>query len=283
MAGRKALWSRRNANAWWCRQQRNPARPAPLRRRAVPRIWAIPPSARLVSLTPRWSAVSPLCGPQRRVKSKTPPAAPKMNACATKSAPANAKSLMRKSVRNANALLPPVQRPKKKNGSRPKPLLQLLPLPPRASRTFCPLNGANLLRLHPNHRQLRLRVRPVRGVAMPPLPPRRPAFLPPHRPHPAPPAPEPSAAPAARPARAGGSNAAAPAAPAAGADPARAPVGAKPGLATRKTDRERDDRATDRDRAKKQGEDARRTGKLTLNDALAGEGGRTRSLAAMKR
>jgi len=100
---------------------------------------------------------------------------------------------------------------------------------------------------------------------------------------PAPPAPEPSAAPAARPARAGGSNAAAPAAPAAGADPARAPVGAKPGLAPRKTDRERDDRATDRDRAKKQGEDARRTGKLTLNDALAGEGGRTRSLAAMKR
>jgi translation initiation factor IF-2 len=59
---------------------------------------------------------------------------------------------------------------------------------------------------------------------------------------------------------------------------------AKPGLSPRKTDRERDDRATDRDRgAKAKVDDARRSGKLTLNDALAGEGGRTRSLAAMKR
>ena len=79
---------------------------------------------------------------------------------------------------------------------------------------------------------------------------------------------------------------AAPAAPAAGKEDPRGPASAKPGLApARKTDRERDDRATDRDRAAKAkgGEDARRTGKLTLNDALAGEGGRTRSLAAMKR
>jgi translation initiation factor IF-2 len=60
------------------------------------------------------------------------------------------------------------------------------------------------------------------------------------------------------------------------------PRSAKPGLAPRKTERERD---AERDRGAKRttGEDARRTGKLTLNDALAGEGGRTRSLAAMKR
>ncbi|MDT8857677.1 translation initiation factor IF-2 [Paracoccaceae bacterium Fryx2] len=62
---------------------------------------------------------------------------------------------------------------------------------------------------------------------------------------------------------------------------AAAPAGAKPGLAPRKTEREREG---DRDRnAKAKTDDARRTGKLTLNDALAGEGGRTRSLAAMKR
>ena len=66
--------------------------------------------------------------------------------------------------------------------------------------------------------------------------------------------------------------------------PATAPGSAKPGLSPRK-DRDRDDRAGDRDaRAKAKGtEDSRRAGKLTLNDALAGEGGRTRSLAAMKR
>ncbi|MCA3445812.1 MAG: translation initiation factor IF-2 [Rhodobacter sp.] len=63
----------------------------------------------------------------------------------------------------------------------------------------------------------------------------------------------------------------------------QAPASAKPGLSPRKTDREREER--DRDaRAKAKGsEDVRRAGKLTLNDALAGEGGRTRSLAAMKR
>ncbi|MES2146176.1 MAG: translation initiation factor IF-2, partial [Pseudomonadota bacterium] len=65
-------------------------------------------------------------------------------------------------------------------------------------------------------------------------------------------------------------------------DDARGPAGAKPGLSPRKTDRERDDRATDRG-AKRTTEDSRRAGKLTLNDALAGEGGRQRSLAAMKR
>jgi translation initiation factor IF-2 len=76
---------------------------------------------------------------------------------------------------------------------------------------------------------------------------------------------------------------AAPAAPTVpGGDP-RGPASAKPGLAPRKTERERD---AERDRGAKRavgGEDARRAGKLTLNDALAGEGGRQRSLAAMKR
>jgi translation initiation factor IF-2 len=48
----------------------------------------------------------------------------------------------------------------------------------------------------------------------------------------------------------------------------------------RKPDRERDDR---RDRAGKPERGDRRTGKLTLNQALSGDGGRHRSLAAMKR
>ncbi|MFN0115415.1 MAG: translation initiation factor IF-2 [Paracoccaceae bacterium] len=52
----------------------------------------------------------------------------------------------------------------------------------------------------------------------------------------------------------------------------------------RKTDRERDDRVADRDnRAKAARDESRRTGKLTLTEALDGEGGRQRSLAAMKR
>ena len=54
----------------------------------------------------------------------------------------------------------------------------------------------------------------------------------------------------------------------------------------RKTDRDRDSHpAADRDaRGKAKGaDDARRTGKLSLNEALAGEGGRQRSMAAMKR
>ena len=61
----------------------------------------------------------------------------------------------------------------------------------------------------------------------------------------------------------------------------RGPAGAKPGLSPRKTDREREDR--ERAAAKAKPDDQRRAGKLTLNEALAGEGGRTRSLAAMKR
>ena len=65
---------------------------------------------------------------------------------------------------------------------------------------------------------------------------------------------------------------------------ARGPASAKPALGPRKTDREKDDRDRDRAaKAKSGGEDARKTGRLSLNDALAGEGGRTRSLAAMKR
>jgi translation initiation factor IF-2 len=89
-----------------------------------------------------------------------------------------------------------------------------------------------------------------------------------------------------------------PAAPAAGADAApstrsarpapsaggvdeRGPASAKPGLPTpRKTDREREERERN---AKAKGDEGRRSGKLTLTAALDGEGGRTRSLAAMKR
>ncbi len=63
---------------------------------------------------------------------------------------------------------------------------------------------------------------------------------------------------------------------------ARGPASAKPGLSPRRTDRDKDDRA-DRGAKRTAGDDARRTGKLTLNDALSGEGGRQRSLAAMKR
>ena len=61
--------------------------------------------------------------------------------------------------------------------------------------------------------------------------------------------------------------------------------GAKTGPAPttlRKTDREREERERDR-AAKGKGEDGRRAGKLTLTAALDGEGGRTRSLASMKR
>ncbi len=64
---------------------------------------------------------------------------------------------------------------------------------------------------------------------------------------------------------------------------AQAPGSAKPGLAPRKTDREREDRERDARAKAKGGDDVRRAGKLTLNEALGGEGGRTRSLAAMKR
>ncbi|MGB4907849.1 MAG: translation initiation factor IF-2, partial [Tabrizicola sp.] len=50
----------------------------------------------------------------------------------------------------------------------------------------------------------------------------------------------------------------------------------------RKTDREKDDRG-DRGAKRGTGDEGRRSGKLTLNDAIAGEGGRQRSLAAIKR
>ena len=56
--------------------------------------------------------------------------------------------------------------------------------------------------------------------------------------------------------------------------------GAKPGLSPRKTDREREDRERG---AKGKGDEGRRSGKLTLSDAVSDEGGRQRSLAAMKR
>ncbi len=66
---------------------------------------------------------------------------------------------------------------------------------------------------------------------------------------------------------------------AAGEDP-RGPASAKTPLPQRKTEREREDR----DRGSKaKTDDSRRAGKLTLSAALEGEGGRTRSLAAMKR
>ena len=51
---------------------------------------------------------------------------------------------------------------------------------------------------------------------------------------------------------------------------------------TRKPDREKDDRRGEVKGAKTR-DDSRRAGKLTLNQALSGEGGRQRSMAAMKR
>jgi len=93
-------------------------------------------------------------------------------------------------------------------------------------------------------------------------------------------APEKPAEPAARPDRNADRNAPTAAAPAANDAAARAPMGAKPPLAVRKVDREREERERN---AKAKGDEGRRAGKLTLNDALSGEGGRTRSLAAMKR
>ena len=71
------------------------------------------------------------------------------------------------------------------------------------------------------------------------------------------------------------------AAPAAGGMDERGPASSKPGLPTpRKTDREREERERN---AKAKGDEGRRVGKLTLSSAMDGEGGRTRSLAAMKR
>ncbi len=83
-----------------------------------------------------------------------------------------------------------------------------------------------------------------------------------------------------------------PAAATATVDPAAAEAAASraetKGVSTagpRKTDRERDDRGGgDRDRGGKNSRDeGRRSGKLTLSEALSGGGGRQRSMAAMKR
>jgi translation initiation factor IF-2 len=84
----------------------------------------------------------------------------------------------------------------------------------------------------------------------------------------------------------------APAAKPPAADPAAAEAAASraatKGVAAvgpRKTDRERDERggAGDRDARGKGRDEGRRTGKLSLSEAIDGEGGRQRSLAAMKR
>ena len=95
--------------------------------------------------------------------------------------------------------------------------------------------------------------------------------------------PEPEPAAAAAPAtkdRSTGVSRPRPGADTAAPQPGDADRGAKPGLSPRKTDREREDR--DRG-AKGKGDEGRRSGKLTLSDAVSDEGGRQRSLAAMKR
>lgn len=98
--------------------------------------------------------------------------------------------------------------------------------------------------------------------------------------------------PAERPARGAAGSAAArpagarPAAPDRAAIEAAASRAEKPGIATgpRRTDRDRRDSGGDSDaKAKAKAEDSRRTGRLSLNQALDGEGGRQRSMAAMKR
>ncbi|GGX40113.1 translation initiation factor IF-2 [Tateyamaria omphalii] len=77
---------------------------------------------------------------------------------------------------------------------------------------------------------------------------------------------------------------AAAAAQAAAAAPAEAPKPAQrqaqPASTPRKTDRDREQRPNNRGRGDDGG---RRSGKLTLNQALSGDGGRQRSMAAMKR
>ncbi len=89
---------------------------------------------------------------------------------------------------------------------------------------------------------------------------------------------EPRAKPAAAPAK--------PAAPDQAAIEAAASRAETKGVATgapRKPERDRVERAPERDRGKTARDDSRRTGKLSLTQALDGEGGRQRSLAAMKR
>ena len=79
-----------------------------------------------------------------------------------------------------------------------------------------------------------------------------------------------------------GARKAAAAAAAPAREPAAARPAAKPSSAPRKTDRDRDQRRDNKGKAQR--DSGRRSGKLTLNQALAGgEGGRQRSLAAMKR
>ena len=79
-----------------------------------------------------------------------------------------------------------------------------------------------------------------------------------------------------------GARKAAAAAAAPAPEPAAARPAAKPSSAPRKTDRDRDQRRDNKGKAQR--DSGRRSGKLTLNQALAGgEGGRQRSLAAMKR
>ena len=87
-------------------------------------------------------------------------------------------------------------------------------------------------------------------------------------------------APAASAERGAGQSRPRPAATPAGAEEDRG--GAKPAPVSRKTDRERENRDTDRGAARR-GDEGRRAGKLTLSAATNEEGGRQRSLAAMKR
>ena len=70
------------------------------------------------------------------------------------------------------------------------------------------------------------------------------------------------------------------AAPAAAPAQPQEPRGAKPSSGPRKQERERDRSPKG---GKGRGNDGRRSGKLTLNQALSGEGGRQRSLAAIRR
>ncbi|WP_347139514.1 translation initiation factor IF-2 [Paracoccus sp. SSK6] len=94
------------------------------------------------------------------------------------------------------------------------------------------------------------------------------------------------AAAGARPAGTRPAGGARPAAPDRAAIEAAASRAEKPGTATgpRRPDRDRRDSGGDSDaKAKAKAEDSRRTGRLSLNQALDGEGGRQRSLAAMKR
>jgi len=94
-------------------------------------------------------------------------------------------------------------------------------------------------------------------------------------------APAPAPGARARPAPAAGA-AAAPSDPAGAQAVNRAATKPGAGVGPRKTDRESDDRR-ERGTAKAKTDTERRAGKLTLNEALEGEGGRQRSLAAMKR